>query len=179
MMRKMHKHFYTSSGMFLLVAGAVGLSGVITTFSAVMAGPPVVSPHILAMQSGPFLQSFGGKPQPINMAIIGRTAHSITVQVVTNADATGPLQFSFVPLVGSNADAPRTFSESDAMVQNAAVHAVNWSDNAIYTFPIDDSMTGKWITIYAFVKNSDSVGAIPGLPNNIDGAGAAVFQVTD
>ena len=28
MMRKMHKHFYTSSGMFLLVAGAVGLSGV-------------------------------------------------------------------------------------------------------------------------------------------------------
>lgn len=185
-------HFFTITGMFAVVAGVVGLSGIITTFDVLARTPRGGAPApkfalLTAVQSStsgyqrPLQQAWSPQDgvMKLGFTVLGEQTKQVKVTALPIGASTKGLQFGFTIAVTDFSQVPLQFSAQHDAVLAAAQQAKGWSAQNNITVLVDPTMKGKWVTVYTFARNGDGVAALAGYPQQIDDAAAMVFQVPD
>lgn len=183
--------FHFVNGFFVVAAGVIGLSTVITTYQ-VMSAPVVAGPTITSVEGG-ILSSSGyvqkvttdwksGFMKALGYAVVRPQSQSIKINIAAkNPQLRGmtntAVEYAFVAKVTDFSDTPVSFSIGNKALKDAAGIATVWSSDSSYTIPLTPAMQNKWLSIYGFVRNGDGKGAATGLPQQIDDVAAMIFQM--
>ncbi len=196
-MKKSTFHFF--NGFFVVAAGVISLSAIITTFGVLAAPPPPapLTPNITNISAavsttGPYVQQnstvwTSGSMKALGYAGLNEQGVSIKASLIASpgipsggkpsSTPTSVLQYAFVSKISDFSDAPLTFSFKNKQLKDASGAPLTWSNDSFGTINLTPEMQGKWLTIYGFIRNSDGVGSAPGLPQQIDDAAVLVFSV--
>ena len=148
--------------------------------------PAVIQPKIVKVDFSVTAKSTGAYtdglvwPKEADTLIEVPSDATIVVSANSQIPKNSKLRWAFVPVWSDAEPSIKTLLPTAAGIANKQLSKTKFSTNTKSPkYTITDKNIGKYLTVYCFVTNSDSITAAPKFPHLIDYTSAVTFSVVD